>query len=96
MKKITAFLLPVMLVMSAAYTAYGMEYTDVKSGNWANEAISIMSDKAIIKGYPDGTFKPQNTIACGEFIKMALIAATGEDAGNAESGHWALNYYNSA
>lgn len=103
MKKTTAFLLSVMLVMSAAYFAYGMEYmeygreyTDVKSGNWAHEAISTISDKAIIKGYPDGTFKPDSTVTYGEFIKMALIATTGEDPGNAESGNWAANYYESA
>lgn len=103
MKKATAFMLSVMLVMSAAFTAYGleyteyrMEYTDIKSGNWAHEAISAISDKAIIKGYPDGTFKPNSTVTYGEFIKMALIAATGEDPGNAESGNWASNYYESA
>ncbi|MDD4566026.1 MAG: S-layer homology domain-containing protein [Eubacteriales bacterium] len=96
MKKIIVTVLAAAMALGSVAAVYGAEYTDVKPGNWANEAISTMSDKAIVKGYPDGTFKPQNTIACGEFIKMALIAATGEDAGNAESGNWALNYYNSA
>ncbi len=96
MKKTTACLLSIMLIMSAAYTVYGMEYSDIKASNWAYEAVNTMSDKGIIKGYPDGNFKPQNTITYGEFIKMALMAATGKDVGNSASGNWAANYYNSA
>ena len=55
-----------------------------------------MSDKVIIKGYPDGSFRPDNTVTYGEFIKMALIAGTGRDEGNSTPGHWASNYYNKA
>ena len=76
--------------------AYGAGYTDVKQGNWAYEAVNAMSERGIIIGYPNGSFLPNNTVTYGEFIKMALIAGTGEDAGNAAAGHWALNYYNKA
>jgi hypothetical protein len=81
---------------TATATAYGMEYTDVKSNHWAYQAVYMMSDKGIVKGYPNGSFKPNNTVTYGEFIKMALIAGTGEDVGNAPSVHWASNYYNKA
>lgn len=94
MKKIIALVLTVLLASSAA--AYGAGYTDVTQGNWAYDAINAMSDRMIINGYLDGSFKPDNTITYGEFIKMALIAATGEDAGNAAVGNWASNYYDKA
>lgn len=96
MKKILVTILAVVIIFSGVAVSYGAEYTDVKASNWAYDAVNTMSNKAIIKGYPDGSFKPNNTITYGEFIKMALIAGTGQDVGNASSGHWATNYYNKA
>ncbi len=96
MKKVIAAALTFVMISGTGITAYGAGYSDIKSTNWAYEAVNTMSDKAVIKGYPDGSFKPSNTVTYGEFIKMALIAATGEDAGNAESGNWATKYYNKA
>ncbi len=100
MRKIIASILTCMIILSgtaaASATAYGMEYTDVKSNHWAYQAVYMMSDKGIVKGYPNGNFQPNNTVTYGEFIKMALIAGTGEDVGNATSGHWASKYYNKA
>lgn len=96
MKKIVVLGMTFMLIMASTISAFGAGYTDVIKGNWAFEAVDAMSEKAIVKGYPDGSFKPNNTVTYGEFIKMALIADTGEDTGNAASGHWALNYYNKA
>lgn len=93
MKKIFAFAITFMMILTSTATASGAGYTDVKQGNWAFDAVNAMSGKAIVKGYPDGSFKPGNTVTYGEFIKMALVAGTGQDAGNASSGHWAMNYY---
>lgn len=96
MSRLIALIISSMIVITGASAAYGAEYTDVQTSNWAYDAINSMSDKSIVIGYPDGSFKPNNTVTYGEFIKMALIAATGEDAGNAASGHWAQNYYDKA
>lgn len=96
MRKTIALALSFLISMTGVATVYATGYTDVKSGNWAYEAVNAMSDRLIIKGYPNGSFQPNKTITYGEFIKMALIAGTGEDAGNAKSGHWALDYYNKA
>lgn len=96
MNKIIAFAMTFMMILTSTISAFGAGYTDVKPGNWAFDAVNTMSEKAIIKGYPDGSFKPGNTVTYGEFIKMALIADTGEDPGNAAAGHWASNYYSKA
>lgn len=79
-------------------------YTDLKSTSWAYEAVNTMSQKGIVKGYQDGSFKPGNVVTYGEFIKMALVAATGQDVGNASAvntqtgakQNWAQSYYNKA
>ncbi|HYE67240.1 MAG TPA: S-layer homology domain-containing protein [Anaerovoracaceae bacterium] len=96
MRKIIALTISCLIIMSGATIVYGTEYTDVKTNHWAHEAVEAMSDRSIIKGYPNGRFLPNNTITYGEFIKMALIAGTGSDVGNAKSGHWASNYYDKA
>lgn len=95
-RRLVAIVFAATMILSAGLTAYGASYTDMKSSNWAYEAVNAMTDKAIVKGYPDGTFKPSNAVTYGEFIKMALIAATGEDVGNSTSGNWAVSYYNKA
>lgn len=71
-------------------------YSDLQSSNWAYKAVAAMSQKGIIKGYSDGKFRPSNEVTYGEFIKMALVAATNEDIGNSTSGNWAKSYYNKA
>ncbi|WP_312091399.1 S-layer homology domain-containing protein [Aminipila sp.] len=105
MKKLVSMILMGTLIISTAAAAYAGSssrvadktiYTDLKSTNWAYEAVNTMSQKAIVKGYNDGSFKPANVVTYGEFIKMALVAATGEDVGNSTKGNWATNYYNKA
>ena len=49
------------------------KYKDI-NGHWAQKAVEYLSDKNIISGYPDGTFKPNNTITVQEFLKMVVVA----------------------
>lgn len=96
MKRITITIL-VALLLIGTVTAYAdSPFSDMKSSNWAYESVSKMQEKGIVEGFPDGSFKPNNTVTYGEFIKMALITATGEDVGNLQESSklWALNYYN--
>ena len=98
MRKIILSALIMIIVLGTATIVYGLsQYTDITETNWAYDAVTAMADKEVIKGYPDGSFKPKNTITYGEFIKMSLVAATGEDVKNASKpNHWSLNYYNKA
>ncbi len=96
MRKALVLILSITMILGATTLSFGAGYRDIDSSNWAYEAVNAMSDKTIVKGYPDGTFKPTNTVTYGEFIKMALISATGKDVGNSDSENWALNYYNTA
>ena len=47
-------------------------YSDVKSTDWYNNAISTLSNMGIIDGYPDGTFRPNAGITRAEFAKIAV------------------------
>lgn len=44
------------------------------SSHWANKYIAAAVNAGIINGYPDNTFKPDNTVTYAEAIKMAVCA----------------------
>lgn len=47
-------------------------YTDVAATDWYNNAISTLSSMGIISGYPDGSFRPNDSITRAEFTKIAV------------------------
>ncbi|MEK4484663.1 S-layer homology domain-containing protein [Psychrobacillus sp. FSL H8-0484] len=58
------------LVASAVVpTALAAELTDIK-GNTHEKAIKSLVDAGIIKGYPDGTFKPNQELTRNNVVKM--------------------------
>lgn len=72
------------------------EFSDVKFDFWAGEYIDAMSLKGLIKGYSDGTFKPNNTITRAEAVTIINRAENRTDAAAQNpftdiDGHWAYN-----
>lgn len=45
-------------------------FSDVYSGYWAKDFIEALAARGIIKGYKDGTFKPENSVTRAEFAAM--------------------------
>lgn len=52
-----------------AFAAAGTTPSDIK-GHWAEAQILTWVDKGFIKGYEDGSFKPNNSITRAEFITL--------------------------
>ncbi|NLB16490.1 MAG: S-layer homology domain-containing protein [Clostridiales bacterium] len=72
--RVTAWLLAVLMVMGvmvfAPVSSFAAEpFSDISS-HWAKANIEYLVKKQILSGYPDGTFKPENTVKRAEFIKM--------------------------
>ena len=44
------------------------------NGHWANRYIAAAVNAGIINGYPEGTFKPDNTVTYAEAVKMVVCA----------------------
>lgn len=74
------------------YSSWVNPYRDVKESDWHYEYVRELSWHSIIKGYDDGTFRPDNTLTAGEALKLLLVTALGIDPGNSPEGHWASNY----
>jgi hypothetical protein len=49
-------------------------FSDVSASYWGYDAISSLSGKEIVSGYPDGTFKPDGQITRAEFVTLVVKA----------------------
>lgn len=49
-------------------------FPDVSPNYWAASQINELSEKGVVVGYPDGTFKPDNNVTRAEFASMAIWA----------------------
>ena len=69
--------------------------TDIKS-HWAEKNIKQMVASGSVGGYPDGSFKPNDTITRAEFATMLVKAFKLENEGGKifadTANHWAKNY----
>lgn len=93
-KKILLILLIVLLL---SQTVYAVELNDVDYNTALGEAIQKMVEAGIINGYPDGTFRADDSILRSQFIKilnktMAYTKKANEISfTDVQSGDW---YYN--
>ena len=81
--------------------SYAIPYKDVTERDWSYEAIGFMTEKGIIKGYEDGSFRPKEAISRAEFAAMAarfdkLVAGTGNPFNDVPDTHWAVRSIDSA
>lgn len=73
MKNILKMLIA-MFVFSMTLPAIAFQFPDVPVNHWAAEQMDILSDKGVIVGYPDGTFRPDDNVTRAEFASMAIKA----------------------
>lgn len=71
-------------------------FKDISSNEWYISKVAKLVALGGINGYEDGTFRPNNTITQGEFIKIVVAVFNGEEAPVATGQHWAMNYIKKA
>ncbi len=83
-------------VQTAADLSKGAtKFQDVAAGHWASGYINIASEKGLLKGYPDGTFKPEAKVTYAEAITI-LVRALGLGPVVEGKGTWPANYLSKA
>lgn len=70
-------------------------FKDIKQTDWFADTVGKLIDIGGINGYPDGTFKPNNTITRAEFTKI-LVSALGHKDLAKTSTHWASGFVDKA
>jgi len=99
MKNLFKLFLSIGIIISFLTPAFAFQFPDVSKNHWAAGQIEILSEKGVIVGYPDGTFKPDDNVTRAEFASMAIKALGQENTRVAQPvnfsdiypGYWAYD-----
>lgn len=64
-------------ILLAPVSIFAKDFTDVNKNDWFYSTVNELSDKGVITGYEDKTFKPQKSVTYSEFLTL-LNNAIGE------------------
>ncbi|SHE28168.1 S-layer homology domain-containing protein [Desulfofundulus australicus DSM 11792] len=92
-------LLAVTLVFSLLLALAGVAYAGFSdlNGHWAQKQVEEWADKGLVRGYQDGTFRPNNAVTRAEFVALVNRAMEVEGSGaevsfkDVKSGDWFFN-----
>ena len=103
MKRLTAFVLAAVLLLGLISFA-GAAFSDAdKITPESKAAVDFVSEKGIISGFPDGSFKPAETLTRAQAAKILCVALEGTEKANAltktdtgfsdvPESHWAAKF----
>ena len=75
---------------SGLYATYN-KFSDMTGAGWAAGYIGYCANAELVKGYPDGTFKPSGKITGYEVLAMILRAVGYDKNGEFSGTDWAVN-----
>lgn len=76
LKRVFLIVMSIVLLLQVPITAEAATtFPDVNTGDWYAPYVNKLVSQNIITGYPDGSFKPDNKLTRGEFIKMLVMVA---------------------
>jgi len=68
------FFLILMIFVFAADNSPAKNFTDLPAKHWAQSEINALAGDAVVVGYPDGTFRPDQPVTKAEFVTMVIKA----------------------
>jgi hypothetical protein len=71
------------------------KFSDVVAGEWYTGWVNLASNNGIISGYPDGTFRPSQTLTLNEVLTLC-VKALGRGGYVDKMGTWPANYVTEA
>ena len=72
------------------YETYN-KFADMAGAGWAKGYIGYCANAALVKGYPDGNFKPSGNVTGYEVLAMILRAVGYDQKGEFTGADWALH-----
>lgn len=99
-KRVTIIFL--LLILTISTLSYAEEWNidneplfEDTYNHWGRRYVELLKATNIISGYPDGTFRPQNTIRVDEFLVLCIKSmGITVDTSNNDSGYWAKPFVN--
>lgn len=94
-KQLFYFCFSTLFTAASIMTVFGSTPNDIQN-HWAEHTINTWISKNYISGYPDGTFRPNNSITRAEFVSLANNAYSLEEKTSisfqdVSSDHWAYD-----
>ncbi|MEY8319680.1 S-layer homology domain-containing protein [Lachnospiraceae bacterium 46-61] len=94
-KQLFCFCFSTLLTAASIMTVFGSTPNDIQN-HWAEHTINTWISKNYISGYPDGTFRPNDSITRAEFVSLAnkaysLKEKTSISFQDVSQSHWAYN-----
>lgn len=68
-----------------------VSFYDVSVSDWYYKYVTELAEDGIINGYPDGSFRPNETVTYGEALKLCA-SASGIPYAEGDIRHWATGY----
>ena len=92
------FLLSLITVLIFSVEVQAQPVLSDIQGHWSETTIKELSEKGVVDGYPDGTFKPNQSITRAEFAKLlsktlGYPLLTGNNFPDIKN-HWASSFIN--
>ncbi len=95
-KRLVSLFITVMLVVATMATVSAASFPDLESRHsWAEDAIDDMVSRGILKGYTDGTFKPDRAVTHLETLIIASRIMGVDESQNSEYREAAVKQYSS-
>jgi len=97
MRKVLSFVLVLSLVLGSFGMAFAAPLSDV-AGEDFEDAVNVLTELGVVKGYPDGTYKPDNIVTRAEMAVIVVSAlgladyATGTAKFSDMAGHWSNGF----
>ena len=92
-KRILAALLCACLLVPALTAPAFAAFPDVPADEWYTEYVDFCTEKGIVNGFEDGTFRPTGYLRRSEFIKMLATSASLSYKSELPGKHWAEQYW---
>jgi hypothetical protein len=94
LKKVTLLMLILIIVLSLSMSSYAKAFFyDVPENEWYYSYIEDLAEKGIFSGFSDGTFRPNEKVTVGQFLKLIMVASLKiEPVSSISLEHWAVPY----
>ncbi|MEI6309183.1 MAG: PQQ-binding-like beta-propeller repeat protein [bacterium] len=90
-------------VITVEIRVTGLAFPDLAADYWAYPSIASLVQRGVLRGYPDGTFRPAGLVTRAEFAKMFVLSfgmkpAEGSHVSfpDVPTQHWAYGFIESA
>lgn len=92
LKKILAVILSVAIIGIPVCAA--SQFSDLPDSHWGYASVEKLVNDGTVKGYEDGSFRPDNTVTRAEFVKMMGVGTErkAEDYTDVPKDHWGYEY----